>query len=134
MSSLGAFETRPVATWLSRLRVGLGASLALAPRTTSRLLFGADATSAQRVMTRVAGVRDGVLGAGSAIAIGQRGGGGDWMSMIAVVDLADAVVLLATRGLPARARVVALLAAGSGLVHLKLARELAAEEQPADEG
>ncbi|MGZ8763782.1 MAG: hypothetical protein ACXW2Y_10710, partial [Acidimicrobiia bacterium] len=74
------------------------------------------------------GVREAALGAGASIAIGQGRGGGDWVSMLAVSDAGDAVVSLLTPGLPVRARLIGAFAAGSAVVHLKLARDLAAGE------
>ena len=48
--------------------------------------------------------------------------------MMALCDAVDAVVLLAMPGLPKRARVVGVLAAQSAVVHLYLARQIAAQE------
>jgi hypothetical protein len=79
-------------------------------------------------VTRLFGVRDGVLGAGGSIAAGQHQGGGDWLSMMALCDAFDAVVMLVTPGLPKRSRLIGVLAAGSAVYHLKLAREIAAED------
>ena len=62
--------------------------------------------------------RDAVMGAGGSIAVGQRSGGGDWLSMMALCDAFDAVVMLATPGLPKRARLIGLGAAGSAVLHL----------------
>lgn len=119
-------DNRQLGTYLARGRAGLGISAMVAPRATLAVAFGrgANATGA-RVMTRIFGMRDGALGAGGSIAIGQRSGGGDWLSMMAVCDAFDAVVMLVTPGLPKRARLIGIAAAGSAAFHLYLARDLA---------
>ena len=121
-------DTRQIGTYLARSRVGLGLAAMVAPGPTVALMFGTAANNpAARTVARLLGVRDGVLGAGGSIAAGQHAGGGDWLSMMALCDGFDAVVMLVTPGLPKRSRVIGLLAAGSAVYHLKLAREIAAE-------
>lgn len=122
-------EARQLGTYLARGRVGLGLAAMVAPGATLGLTFGRGANNpGARAVGRLLGVRDGVLGAGGSIAVGQHAGGGDWLSMMAVCDAIDAVVMLATPGLPRRARLVGLAAAGSAVLHLYLAREIAAED------
>jgi hypothetical protein len=123
-------ETRRIATYLARTRVGLGLALVLAPRLILFLMLGRIArASLVGPLGRIAGARDAALGAGAAISIGQRRGGGDWVSMGAVVDMADGVVLMVTPGLARRARLVGASALGLGVYQLVLARELAAAER-----
>lgn len=123
-------ETKQLGAYIARARVGLGLAAMLAPGATLGLVLGRSATNpGARAVGRMLGVRDSVLGAGGSIAIGQRAGGGDWLSMMALCDAFDAVVMLATPGLPKRARVVGVLAAKSAVVHLYLARQVAAQEQ-----
>jgi len=81
-----------------------------------------------RLFARAMGVREAALGAGASIAVGQGRGGADWVSMLAVCDAGDAVVSLLTPGLPARARLIGVGAAVSAVVHLRLAKDLAAAE------
>jgi hypothetical protein len=124
-------ETRQLGAYISRGRVGIGLAAMVAPGTTLALIAGRGPNSARaRVVTRMFGARDSVLGAGGSIAIGQRAGGGDWLSMMALVDAFDGVVMLATPGLPKRARLVGVAAIGSAVVHLYLSRDIAAQEQP----
>ena len=73
------------------------------------------------------GAREAVLGAGAAIAVGERRQSASWVSMIAVADGVDAVVNLASRRLGWRGRVLGVLAAASSVAHLVLAKQLAAE-------
>jgi hypothetical protein len=127
-------ETRQLGTYLARGRVGLGIGAMVAPGTSISLAFGRAANSpGARIVGRLMGVRDAVLGAGGSIAAGQHAGGGDWLSMMALCDGFDAIVMLATPGLPKRARVIGFLAAGSAFAHLYLAREIAAEDFAAAE-
>lgn len=122
-------DTRRLALYLSRTRVGLGIAMMLAPRATMWPWLGATTGGAvPGVLIRTLGARDFVLGAGAAIAVGEQRGAANWISMSALVDGADAVASLVTPGLPARARIVGALAASSAVVHLALARELAREE------
>ncbi len=98
-------DDRQIGTYLARARVGMGLGAMVAPGATLTLMLGRGAnTSGARAVARLFGVRDGVLGAGGSIAAGQRSGGGDWLSMMAVCDGFDALVMLATPGLPKRAR------------------------------
>jgi hypothetical protein len=122
-------ETKQLGAYIARARVGLGLAAMVAPGATFGLVLGRSATNpGARAVGRMLGVRDSVLGAGGSIAIGQRAGGGDWLSMMALCDAVDAVVLLAMPGLPKRARLVGVLAAQSAVVHLYLARQIAARE------
>ena len=77
-------------------------------------------------MTRIFGGRDAAMGAGGSIAVGQGSGGGDWLSMMALVDAFDGIVMLATPGLPKRARLIGVGAIASAVVHLYLSRDIAA--------
>ena len=123
-------DTKQIGAYISRARVGLGLGAMLAPGPTLWIMLGKGATNpGARAVGRMLGIRDAVLGAGGSIAIGQRAGGGDWLSMMALCDAVDAVVMLAVPGLPKRARVVGLLAAKSAVMHLYLARQIAAQEQ-----
>ncbi len=123
-------DTRQIGIYVSRGRVVLGLAAMVAPGPTLQLALGRGAgTPVARAIGRLAGVRDAVIGAGGSIAAGQRSGGGDWLSMMAVCDAFDALVMLATPGLPKRTRVLGLAAAGSAVAHLYLARDLAAAEQ-----
>lgn len=123
-------EAKQLGAYISRARVGLGLAAMVAPGPTLAIVFGRGANNpGARAVGRLLGVRDSVLGAGGSIAIGQRSGGGDWLSMMALVDAFDAVVMLATPGLPKRSRLIGVLAAKSAVAHLYLARRVAAEER-----
>jgi hypothetical protein len=122
-------DTKQLGTYLARGRVGVGLVALVAPGPTLTITFGRGANNpGARAMARLAGARDATIGAGGSIAIGQRAGGGDWLSMMAVVDGFDALVMLLTPGLPKRARLIGLGAAGSAVLHLFLARDIATQE------
>ncbi|HZJ27618.1 MAG TPA: hypothetical protein VFF40_11515 [Acidimicrobiia bacterium] len=122
-------DVRRVATYLGRTRAGAGLAMVAAPGVVGHGWFGpVGGSSGGRALARAIGVREAVLGAGSAIALGQRRGGGDWVSMLAVCDAGDALVSLLTPGLPKRSRLLGLMAAGSAVAHFLMAQELAAEE------
>jgi hypothetical protein len=125
-------DNKQIGTYIARGRVGLGLAILIAPGPSLAVMVGAGATNpGARAVGRLAGIRDAVIGAGGSIAIGQRSGGGDWLSMMAVCDGVDALVMLVTPGLPKRTRLLGLAAAGSAAYHLVLARDLAAQEQQA---
>jgi hypothetical protein len=122
-------EARQLGTYIARGRVGLGLAAMVAPGPTIALAFGRSAnTPGARAVFRLMGVRDAVIGAGGSIAVGQQAGGGDWLSMMALVDAFDGIVMLATPGLPKRTRLIGVAAIGSAVAHLSLARDIAAEE------
>lgn len=123
-------DARQLGTYFARGRVGLGLAAMVAPSAALLLTHGRGAsTPAARAYTRLAGARDSVMGAGGSIAAGQHSGGGDWLSMMALVDAFDAVVMLVSPGLPKRARLIGLGAAASAILHLSLARDIEAEDR-----
>jgi hypothetical protein len=124
-------DNRQTATYLARSRVGMGIALLIAPRLGLRLTLGpiADARITAP-LGRIAGIRDVVLGAGGSISLGERRGGANWLSMGAVADGVDALVLLATPGLAKRARLVGIAAAASAVAHMYFAKEIAGAEHP----
>lgn len=119
-------DNRQRAIYLSRVRVGFGLAMLGLPRTSGRVLVGrgADSTAAA-TLCRAMGGREVALGAGAAIALAERDTGHNWLSMTALVDGIDAVVLLLTPRLGLRARVTGLVAAGLAVAQLAVAKELA---------
>jgi hypothetical protein len=126
-------DTRRLGIYIARTRVGLGLVLVAAPRIALRPFLG-DAVDAGAVapVGRMLGGRDAILGAGAAIALAEREGGANWVSMLAVADGVDAVVLLATPRLGWRARLLGLFAAASAVGHFRLSREVARTEARAE--
>lgn len=125
-------ETRQIATYLARARVGMGLSMLLTPKLGLRSMFGSAATAPiVGPLGRIAGIRDVVLGAGGSISLGERNGGANWLSMGAVADAVDGVVLLVSPGLAKRAKLVGITALGLAAYQLYLAKEIAASERVA---
>jgi hypothetical protein len=123
-------ETRQIATYVARLRVGFGFGMMLSPRLGLWIALGPKADApVVGPLGRIAGIRDVVLGAGGSIALGARSHGADWLSMGSICDIVDGVVLMATPGLARRARAVGLGALALGAYQMYLARAIAAEEQ-----
>lgn len=112
-------------------RAVIGAVVVADPVRAARML-GADTATAQRAswLTRMFGVRDGVLGVGGVAAVRQGSGAGSWLLAGAVADAADAVVLAGAlkagrvKGLGASATVpfAAAAAAFGALTALRLRR------------
>ena len=109
-------------------RVGLGLVMMASPRLAFGPIYGAGAGEpAAQALGRMMGAREAVLGAGGAIAVGERRGSADWLSMIAVADGIDALVNLGSRRLGWRGRVLGVIAARvRASRHLVLAKQLAA--------
>ncbi|MBK5287190.1 MAG: hypothetical protein JJE46_01865 [Acidimicrobiia bacterium] len=121
-------ELRKFALYVSRTRVGMGLVMMASPRIAFGPIYGREVSEpAAAAIARMMGAREAVLGAGAAIAVGERQGGANWVSMLAVADGIDAVVNLTSRRLGWRGRVLGTLAAASAGAHLMLAKQLAAE-------
>jgi hypothetical protein len=98
------------------------------PRLALGPIYGsATGDPAAAALGRMVGARDAVLGAGAAIAVAERRGGANWVSMLALTDGIDAVVNLASPRLGWRGRALGIVAAVSSVAHLELARRLAQE-------
>ena len=119
-------QRRLVALWLCRIRALLGVKLVLAPRLVTKLGLGRPSPVATATV-RMVGVRDLALGLGGVAGVREGTQAPEWMGWGAVADGVDAIALLVTPGLPKRARLVGLLAAGASVVGMKLAWELADE-------
>jgi hypothetical protein len=123
---------RQLAVVVARARVGLGAAMLALATPTAALALGSRERRG-RVAIRLAGGRDLALGLGALTSLRERTQDAEWVSMGALVDGIDAVVLLTTPGLPRRTRVVGLLAAGCAAAGFVASRRLADErEQPSD--
>jgi hypothetical protein len=121
-------DLRRATLYITRTRVGLGLLMIASPRAALGPVYGRDARApTARAVVRMLGAREVVLGAGGAIAVGERVGSANWVSMLAVADGIDAVVNLTGRGLGGRARVLGVFAAGSAVGHFLLAKRLASE-------
>jgi hypothetical protein len=125
-------NSRQVALVLARSRAVLGLAALTLPGLFDRVwLGGAKATPSAKAVTRALGAREIVLGIGTLTSVKEQTQGPEWLSMGAVADGVDAAVSLLVRGAPRRTRVIALVAAGSAVGAMKVARELADERAAA---
>ena len=122
-------DLRRLTLYVTRTRVGLGLLMIASPRLAFGPIYGLEGSSGRTAaaLGRMMGAREAVLGAGAAIAVGEKRGSANWVSMIALADGLDALVNLGSRRLGWRGRVLGVLAAGSSVGHLVLAKKLAAE-------
>ena len=126
-------DLRTLAIAVARGRVVLGIGALVAPGPAVRALMGrSDPTT--RSLARMLGGRDVVLGVGAITSTKEHSHDAEWLSMGAVADGVDALVGLLGPGLPLRARLMGVVAAGSAAVGLLAARELADERAAASAG
>jgi hypothetical protein len=119
-------QPRRYALLLARARASIGLNLLLFPTLSTRLGIGTP-TPTSNVALRMAGLRDVALGLGAVNEIREGDRGPEWLGWGAVADGVDALVLLATPGLPKRARLGGLLAGAAAIVGMRLAWLLADE-------
>jgi hypothetical protein len=126
-------DQRQLALNLGRARAVNGLVMVLLPGIVARSLFGkAGANPVVRAVLRLVGIRDLVLGIGAITTVKERTMDAEWVGMGAVADGVDALVMLASPGLPSRARIAALAGAGAATSGLLAARALA-DERPKSE-
>jgi hypothetical protein len=122
-----AVDDRQIALVLARTRVCIGVAFLVLPGLTGRLWLGRGAsTPIGRTLTRLVGARDLALGLGAITTVKDQTAGPEWLGMGAVVDGADAAVLLVTPGLPARARLGFVVPAAAAVLGMRTAKALAA--------
>lgn len=124
------FEPRQIALIASRARCVIGLACIFVPGLVARVLVGQN-DRATRLLTRIAGIRDLVLGIGALTAIKEHEHDAEWLSMGAACDGFDAVVCTLSPGVPLRGRLIGLAAGGSGAYLMKLSRDFAAERDAA---
>lgn len=117
---------RQTALYVSRVRVGLGVMMVASPKLAFGPIFGAGVTEpGPAAVGRMMGAREAALGVGAAIAVGERRGSANWISMVAMADGLDAVINLVSPRLGWRGRTLGVVAAVSAAAHLMLAQQLA---------
>ncbi len=121
-------DRRQIALVASRGRCVVGLLCIFWPSLVARVWMGRS-EPAVNAMTRVVGIRDLALGIGALTAIKEQHQDAEWLSMGAVCDGFDAVVSLATPGLPKRARLIGLFAGAMAAATMKLSRDFADERQ-----
>ena len=117
-------QTRKAALYFARGRSLLGLGLTVLPGVATKIGVGIPNPPARALM-RMVGVRDLALGLGAVAGVREGIQAPEWLGWGAVADGVDALALLVTPGLPKRARLVGLLAAGGAAAGMKLAWDLA---------
>lgn len=117
-------DHRRVAVVIARARAALGVGLLVSAGLSARITLGSSNREG-RAALRLAGARDLALGLGALTSVKERTADAEWVSMGALVDGFDAVVLLTTRGLPLRARLVGVVAAVTAVTSLWVSQRLA---------
>lgn len=119
-------DLRTAALYISRSRVGIGLVMMASPKVAFGPIYGAGmGEPGAAAVGRMIGAREAALGAGAAIAVGERRGSANWISMIAFADAVDAVVNLVSPRLGWRGRTLGVVGAVSAVAHLALAKQLA---------
>lgn len=124
-------DPRRLAVVTARARVGLGVAFLLVAGPLARVTLGS-ANREGRAALRLTGARDLALGLGALTTVKERTQDAEWVSMGALVDGLDALVLLGTRRLPLRARLVGLVAAVTAVTGLWVSQRLADERTASD--
>ncbi|MEI8000527.1 MAG: hypothetical protein WCI50_04180 [Actinomycetes bacterium] len=123
-------QHRLAALWHARGRGLLGLVCVVFPGLVGAVGLGRT-NPAGRAAVRMLGVRDVALGLGAISGIREGGQAPEWIGWGALSDGVDALALLCTPGLPRRARLVGLLAAGSAVFGFQAARGFADERAEA---
>jgi len=119
-------DARTIALWLARGRVAVGATACLLAGVAAGTAPG-ERRPSTRAFARMVGARDLALGLGALTCVRERTQDAEWVGMGGAVDVVDGAALLLTRGLPARARLVGLVALAAGVSGILAARALADE-------
>ncbi|MFM8237700.1 MAG: hypothetical protein ACKOBG_08090 [Actinomycetota bacterium] len=110
----------------ARARAVLGLVMLVFPGLVARLTFGAPGRGpAMRLVFRLVGVRDLVLGIGAITTLKEQTMDAEWVGMGALADAVDGAAALLTPGLRLRSRVLALTGGGAAAVGLAAARAIA---------
>jgi hypothetical protein len=117
---------------IARGRIVMGLAMLLVPSVMLRIMFGRDAsTRTARVMARMFGAREVVLGVGTVTSVKERTQDAEWVSASAVADAVDGLVMAFSPGVPRRSRPAALIGASAAVVGMLAARAFADERNAA---
>src|SRR6478736_5828724 len=84
-----------------------------------------------RVLARMFGARELVLGVGTITSVKERTQDAEWVSASAIVDAVDGLAMAFSPGVPRRSRPAALVGTAAALLGMQAARQLADERQSA---
>ena len=117
---------------VARGRIVMGLAMSLVPGVMLRVLFGRDAsTKTARVLARMFGAREIVLGIGTVTSVKERTQDAEWVSACAVADAVDGLVMALSPGVPRRSRPAALVGGIAALLGMQAARAFADERAAA---
>src|SRR5258705_8713755 len=105
---------------IARGRIVMGLAMLLVPSIMLRVMFGRDAsTRTARVMARMFGAREVVLGVGTITSVKERTQDAEWVSASAVADAVDGLVMAFSPGVPRRSRPAALIGGAAARVGMR---------------
>jgi hypothetical protein len=117
---------------VARGRIVMGLAMLLVPGLMLRVMFGRNAsTKTGRVMARMFGAREVVLGVGTVTSVKERTQDAEWTSACAVADAVDGLVMAFSPGVPRRSRPAALVGATAAALGMQAARAFADERTAA---
>jgi hypothetical protein len=126
-------DTRTTVLGIARGRIVMGLAMLILPGVMLRILFGRDAsTPSGRVLARMFGAREFVLGVGTVTSVKERTQDAEWVSASAVVDAVDGLAMAFSPGVPRRSRPSALVGIVASALGMQAARKLAGERQAVD--
>ena len=117
---------------VARGRIIMGLAMLLVPGVMLRVLFGRHAsTKSARVMARMFGARELVLGVGTVTSVKEHTQDAEWTSACAVADAVDGLVMAFSPGVPRRSRPAALVGGVAAALGMQAARSFADERTAA---
>jgi hypothetical protein len=117
---------------VARGRIVMGLAMLFLPGVMLRVMFGRQAsTPTGRVMARMFGARELVLGVGTVTSVKERTQDAEWVGACAAADAVDGLVMAFSPGVPRRSRPAALVGAAAAVIGLQAARALADERTAA---
>ncbi len=117
---------------VARGRIVMGLAMLLVPGVMLRVLFGRHAsTKSGRVMARMFGAREIVLGVGTVTSVKEGTQDAEWTSACAVADAVDGLVMALSPGVPRRSRPAAFVGGIAAVLGMQAARAFADERTAA---
>jgi hypothetical protein len=125
-------DTRTTVLGIARGRIVTGLAMLILPGVMLRILFGRHAsTPSARVLARMFGAREFVLGVGTVTSVKERTQDAEWVSASAMADAVDGLAMAFSPGVPRRSRPAALVGTAAALIGIQAARQLADARQTA---
>ena len=126
-------DQRTTVLAIARGRIVMGLAMLLVPSVMLRIMLGRDAsTRTARVMARMFGAREVVLGVGTVTSVKERTQDAEWVSASAVADAVDGLVMAFSPGVPRRSRPAALIGGSAAVLGMLAARTFADERNSAE--